>query len=174
MLHSLLVLWFDQLAEVPFLFLARLCTCRVNSRDKVVLTSTNDLCALFFVSGNTFLERSTSLHPRVYRRLPGRGKNSLARKFYLLLANAFILSRKHALTASVFQPLAKPRDKERNESDKSDDFLALHYYANLDFVEFYFPCFVLSLSLSLMIPGTGVLFFFSARIISLYSFKFTF
>lgn len=37
------------------------CTCRVNSRDKVVLTSTSDLCALFFVSGNTFLERGTFL-----------------------------------------------------------------------------------------------------------------
>lgn len=37
------------------------CTCRVNSRDKVVLTSTNDLCALFFVSGNTVLERDTFL-----------------------------------------------------------------------------------------------------------------
>lgn len=41
------------------------CTCRVNSRDKVVLTSTNDLCALFFVSGNTFPERDTFLHRRI-------------------------------------------------------------------------------------------------------------
>lgn len=52
------------LAELLFLLVIcrRPCTCRrVNSRDKVVLTSTNDLCALFFVSGNTFLERGTSL-----------------------------------------------------------------------------------------------------------------
>lgn len=80
---------------------------RVNSRDKVVLTSTNDLCALFFVSGNTFLERGTSLSlspraPRLFSpSLPARGKNSLVRKFYLPLANAFILSRKYATTAPL-------------------------------------------------------------------------
>lgn len=70
-----------------------------------------------------------------YRRVPGRGKNSSVRKFYLPLANAFILPRKYTLALSIFEPFIELRDKEQGKRDKNDFRVnTLFYYANLSFI----------------------------------------